>query len=168
MSIPTSSVACDGFRPDESAERKRERAFNGVGLPETNFHKIIDAIPGHRMAGWTGRVWLDQARGNEDPFVLGPSWAYSYCHATQLRRYSRGRETYVREGSCIIFCSGEIADSERVLAVDTLFWIAGAHRWKAPDQPRPDTRGTSRIARISGPGAFARSWRGLLGTRSLS
>lgn len=73
--------------------------------------------------------------GNEDPYVLGPRWAYSYCHATQLRRRPRSNAPFVSRGSCIIFCSGDLADSDEVLAVDTVFWVAEAHAWEGPDRP---------------------------------
>jgi hypothetical protein len=92
-------------------------------------HGVLDT-------SWSGNVWVDRPPGNEDPFVLGPSWAYSYCHATQLRRTPQ-REAYVRPGSCILFCSGTLADRTNELWFDTVFWIGGAHDWREKDNP-PD------------------------------
>jgi hypothetical protein len=86
-------------------------------------------VGGPREDTWTGQVWLDKPPGNEDPFVLGPSWAYSYCHATQLQRKFTPSGRYVSKGSCILFCSGDLADREKALAVDTVYWIDTAHEW---------------------------------------
>jgi hypothetical protein len=83
---------------------------------------------------WVGQVWVDSPGGNEDPFVFGSSWAYSYCHATQLRRRRQRRCGYLTNSSCILFCSGDHAD-EDVLAVDTIFWISEAHEWVSPSEP---------------------------------
>jgi hypothetical protein len=95
------------------------------------------ALVGGRLNhSWHGKVRVDKPPGNEDPFVFGPSWAYSYCHATELRRQPRRAGGYVAKGSCILFCSGDLGDSG-VLAVDTVFWIAEAHRWGSPSEP-PD------------------------------
>ncbi len=91
-------------------------------------------VHGALEASWSGHVWVDRPPGNEDPWVLGPSWAYSYCHATQLRRRPR-REAYVKPGSCILFCSGCLADREQMLCFDTVFWIGGAHGWTKEDEP---------------------------------
>jgi hypothetical protein len=93
-------------------------------------------VHGALDTSWSGNVWVDRPPGNEDPFVLGPSWAYSYCHATQLRRTPQ-REAYVRPGSCILFCSGDLADRTNELCFDTVFWIGGAHAWRKKDKP-PD------------------------------
>lgn len=90
---------------------------------------------------WEGKVWLDCPPDNEDPFVLGDTWAYSYCHATQLRREPRATEAFVTEGSCILFCSGQRADANGDLAIDTVFWIRRAHRWPTKDQPPPELAG---------------------------
>jgi hypothetical protein len=100
---------------------------------------------------WNGRVWVDKPPGNEDPFVLGPSWAYSYCHATQLRRGPRADGGYVRKGSCIIFCSGDYGD-EGALVVDTAFWVAEAHEWMPaggpPSRYEPDVTTKTEIWRF--------------------
>lgn len=92
-------------------------------------------IQGQLEPSWSGTVWVDSPPGNEDPFVLGPSWAYSYCHATQLRRSSKRARTCVDAGSCLLFCSGDFADQEQVLCVDTVFWVAAAHSWSERGEP---------------------------------
>ncbi len=91
-------------------------------------------INGRPVDGWSGSVWLDRPPGNEDPFVLGPTWLYSYCHATQLCRTPIPGRSFVTEGSCILFCSGDFAN-RGVLAVDTVFWVAQGHRWASANQP---------------------------------
>src|SRR5687768_3741878 len=106
-----------------------ERARSRVKVRATAF------IDGQQIEPWVGRVWVDRPPGNEDPFVFGPSWAYSYCHATQLRREPRTSGPYVFKGSCILFCSGDLADEEHVLAVDTVFCISAAHTWRSPSEP---------------------------------
>ena len=50
------------------------------------------------IKNWTGNVWVDCFRngeGNEDPFVFNDPWLYSYCHASQLRRYSQ-KQSYLQ------------------------------------------------------------------------
>jgi hypothetical protein len=91
-------------------------------------------IGDRRVDSWAGKVWVDKPPGNEDPFVLGSSWAYSYCHATQLRRDPRPTGEYVMKGSSILFCSGDLGN-EGVLAVDTIFWISEAHQWISAGKP---------------------------------
>jgi hypothetical protein len=105
-------------------------------------------VRGQQVNSWAGKVWVDKPPGNEDPFVLGPSWAYSYCHATELRRQPRKTGGYVTRGSCILFCSGDLGE-RGVLAVDTVFWIAEAHRWESANAPADryaqDVRGRTDI-----------------------
>jgi hypothetical protein len=91
-------------------------------------------VRNRRVDSWNGNVWVDKPPGNEDPFVLAQPWLYSYCHATQLRR-EPNPAGYVTGGSCLVFCSGDLADQHRVLAVDTIFWVAKAHRWGREDIP---------------------------------
>lgn len=91
-------------------------------------------IRGRFVKSWAGKVWVDSLGGNEDPFVFGTSWAYSYCHATQLRREPQRHGGYVRKGSCILFCSGDHGD-DGVLAVDTVFWVSEVHPWMSPSRP---------------------------------
>lgn len=79
---------------------------------------------------------MDRPPGNEDPFVLGRSWAYSYCHATELRRKLRKDGGYVRKGSCILFCSGDDAmPTHAMLTIDTVFYVAEAHYWQSAKVP---------------------------------
>ncbi len=91
-------------------------------------------VKGRRVYSWVGKVWVDRPPDNEDPFVLGSSWAYSYCHATQLRREPRPHGGSVTTGSCILFCSGNLGD-KGLLAVDTVFWISKTHQWISPSEP---------------------------------
>jgi hypothetical protein len=88
-------------------------------------------VRGQLISNWNGSVWVDAPGGNEDPFVFGPSWAYSYCHATQLRRHP-GPRSFVQTGSYLIFCSGDLAAKKDVIAVDTVFVVRGCHRWRSP------------------------------------
>jgi hypothetical protein len=92
---------------------------------------LVDA---HRVESWAGNVWVDKPPGNEDPFVLGPSWVYSYCHATQLQRKPTPGGRYVSKGSCILFCSGDIAKRDE-LAVDTVFYVGEVHEWMPITEP---------------------------------
>ncbi len=105
------------FHPDRNRIRTRVRAT------------VIRE--GLRTDGWEGYVWLDKPPGNEDPYVLGSTWVYSYCHATQLRRKCNSN-AYLTHGSCIVFCSGTIADRESELAIDTVFLVKKAHPWQPP------------------------------------
>ena len=83
-----------------------------------------------------GNIWVDQIGvGNEDPFVFGESWLYSYCHATQLKK--EDCDTYLQKGSTLIFVSGQQAD-QNLLTVDTLFLIGDVHLWtKKPNLQLP-------------------------------
>lgn len=99
-------------------------------------------VRGRLDESWEGGVWADAPPGNEDPFVFGESWAYSYCHATQLRRTAR-RDSYLQAGSCLIFCSGDFAAEDDVLAVDTVFFVGQAHQWQS--ECRPPVRYASEV-----------------------
>ena len=76
-------------------------------------------------------VWVDCFRngeGNEDPFVFNDPWLYSYCHASQLRRYSQ-KQSYLQSESKIIFASGQHADNN-MLTIDTVFLVGEIQEWR--------------------------------------
>ena len=88
---------------------------------------------------WKGTIWVDQLKNqgsNEDPFVFNKSWLYSYCHATQLCRNKNRDNTYLQEGSHIIFCNGDAAN-RGLLEMDTVFVVGTVHKWdlKSMDIP---------------------------------
>ena len=96
-------------------------------------------VDGH-LQPWAGRVWADRSsRGaskNEDPFIWTPSWLYSYCHATQLRRTAQ-QKSFVQEGSRLFFCEAEAA-KRGTLKVDTVFQVATRVPWASAGVPPSD------------------------------
>lgn len=98
--------------------------------------KATALVNNQLVKNWQGIIWVDQIGvGNEDPYVFGKSWLYSYCHATQLKKEIS--DTYLQKGSTIIFVSGQSAD-RNFLTVDTLFIVGDVHLWsKKPDLKLP-------------------------------
>lgn len=87
---------------------------------------------GAHQLNWRGNIWVDELVGNEDPFVFSDPWLYSYCHATQLRRQIQDGP-YVREGSWLLFCSGDAGDHGN-LVIDTAFLVGATRLWT----PKPN------------------------------
>lgn len=98
--------------------------------------KATALVNNQLVKNWQGTIWVDEiGEGNEDPFVFGESWLYSYCHATQLKKEIS--DTYLQKGSTLIFVSGQQAD-RNFLTVDTLFRIGDIHHWtKKPNLKLP-------------------------------
>lgn len=94
------------------------------------------AIVDDQPVNWSGRIWVDDENGNEDPFVLTESWLYSYCHATQLRR-SPGSDRYLTSGSVLFFCSGDEAN-HKVLMCGTLFVVDHVALWPTSGNGLPE------------------------------
>jgi hypothetical protein len=82
---------------------------------------------------WEGKVCL--GAGSGDPYVLNNQWLYSFCHATQLRRKPSKYGDYVKEGSCIFFCNGDVVKSG-TLQMDTVFVVDHVATW--PKHGVPD------------------------------
>lgn len=74
-------------------------------------------------------VWIDDLNdgGAVDPYVLGSTWLYSYCHASQLRKTANYSE-YIGIGSWLYFCSGDSANQD-MLIFDTVFLVGHSHPW---------------------------------------
>lgn len=77
---------------------------------------------------WTGMIWSDKRKHNEDPFIYDQQWVYSYCHATQLSRAFKKNFPFVQAGSVLFFCSGDYIDKNEVV-LDTVFCVQGAYKW---------------------------------------
>lgn len=101
------------FHPDYAREQLKVQA---------------DAIINGEKRTWKGTIWIDEQRGNEDPYIFNSNWLYSYCHATQIKRNSNGYDSYVMQNSYLFFCNGDSVDKD-YLQFDTVFNVAKVTKW---------------------------------------
>lgn len=101
------------FHPDYAREQLKVQA---------------DAIINGHKENWKGTIWIDEQKGNEDPYIFHSNWLYSYCHATQIKRNSDEYNSFVTENSCLFFCSGDAIDKD-YLQFDTVFIVGKVTKW---------------------------------------
>lgn len=82
----------------------------------------------NKVKDWQGSIWVDETKGNEDPYVFHTNWLYSYCHATQIKRQPNENEPFVKEDSFLFFCNGDSVDND-YLQFDTVFKIDRITHW---------------------------------------
>lgn len=88
------------------------------------------------ISDFNGNIFVDEKLGknppsgaNEDPYVFQLPWLYSFCHATQLRRFS-SPGTNIGPGSILIFA--EDLKSSGELLIDTVFLVENQYPWHTP------------------------------------
>ncbi len=88
------------------------------------------------VESWQGMIWIDEQKGNEDPYVFHSNWLYSYCHATQIKRNPNVYNSYVKENSYLFFCSGDFID-KGYLQFDTVFNVKKVTKWFGDNKTIP-------------------------------
>jgi hypothetical protein len=75
---------------------------------------------------WSGTVWADSERGNQDPYIWHEPWLYSFCHADTLQHTVPKHRVDV--GSKLFFCDTHEARKGN-LRVDTVFVVSTREPW---------------------------------------